>query len=51
MKWNAQAIRDIIAIPDIPNPRDNREAAPRSERDPHGIDLGEKSGETGIRVV
>ena len=39
-RWSAIAIKDIVATPDMPNPKDDSQKDPRSERNTRGLDSG-----------
>ena len=39
------AIKDIVATPDMPNPKDDSQKDPRSERNPRGLDFGTSGGQ------
>ena len=39
-RWSAIAIKDILATPDMPNPKDDSQKDPRSERNTRGLDFG-----------
>ena len=38
-RWNAEAVVEIIATPDTPNPKDPLQKEPRPERDTMGLDF------------
>ena len=40
VRWSAIAIKDIVATPDMPNPKDDSQKDPRNERNARGLDLG-----------
>ena len=44
-RWNAEAIKCVIARPDAPNPKDPNQTDPRSERETLGLDFGAKGGQ------
>ena len=39
-RWSAIAIKDIVATPDMPNPKDDSQKDPRSKRITRGLDFG-----------
>ena len=43
-RWNIEAIRQIVATPDKPNPHDEKQRSVQSERNTKGIDFGAKPG-------
>ena len=44
-RWSAIAIKDIVATPDMPNPKDDSQKDPRSERNTRGLDFGALGGQ------
>ena len=44
-RWSAIAIKDIVATPDMPNPKDDRQKDPRSKRNTRGLDFGASGGQ------
>ena len=44
-RWSAIAIKDIVATPDMPNPKDDSQKDPRSERNTRGLDFGASGGQ------
>ena len=44
-RWSAIAIKDIVATPDMPNPKDDSQKDPRSERNTRGLDSGASGGQ------
>ena len=45
-RWSAIAIKDIVATPDMPNPKDDSQKDPRSERNTRGLDSGTGTSES-----
>jgi hypothetical protein len=43
-RWNAEAIEQVAATPDIPNPKDDAQRDLRSERNARGLDFGARGG-------
>ena len=43
-RWSLKAIRDVLATPDVPNPRDGNQQRIETERNTKGIDFGTESG-------
>ena len=44
-RWNAQAVKEIRATPDVPNPKDEKQTEPKTERDTQGVDFGARGGQ------
>ena len=44
-RWNGEAVKQIRATPDAPNPRDLTQTDPRSERETKGLDFGARGGQ------
>ena len=44
-RWSAIAIKEIVATPDMPNPKDDCQKDPRSERNTRGLDFGASGGQ------
>ena len=44
-RWSAIAIKDIVATPDMPNPKDDSQKDPRSERNTRVLDFGASGGQ------
>ena len=44
-RWSAIAIKDIVATPDMPNPKDDSQKDPRSDRSTGGLDFGASGGQ------
>ena len=44
-RWSAIAIKGIVATPDMPNPKDDSQKHPRSERNTRSLDFGASGGQ------
>ena len=44
-RWSAIAIKEIVATPDAPNPKDESQKDLRSERNTRGLDFGATGGQ------
>eukprot|EP00973_Karenia_brevis_P048650 6753750-Karenia_brevis.AAC.1 len=44
-RWSKQAIEEIIATPDRPNPKNPQQQRPRTERETVGLDFGISGGD------
>ena len=44
-RWSAIAIKDIVATPDVPNPKKDSQKDPKSECNTRGLDFGASGGQ------
>ena len=44
-RWSAEAIKQVVATPDAPNPKDPNQTVTKSERETKGLDFGAKGGQ------